>query len=96
MLYWLTGTAHSAGRLYYEAQRSGRGFASGERVEVPTGVAAFPREIVSTPRTWVEAYYNIVHWSEMPRGGHFAAMEEGELLVGDIRECFRPLRVVGR
>ncbi len=92
MLYWLTGTAHSAGRLYYEARRSGRSFAPGERVEVPTGVAAFPREIVGTPRAWAEPYYNIVHWSEMPRGGHFAAMEEGELLVADVRACFRPLR----
>jgi pimeloyl-ACP methyl ester carboxylesterase len=91
MLYWLTGTAHSAGRLYFEAQHSGRGFAPGERVEVPTGVAAFPREIIGTPRNWAEAFYNIVHWSEMPRGGHFAAMEEGELLTNDIRACFRPL-----
>jgi len=92
MLYWLTGTAHSAGRLYYEARKSGRSNASGERVEVPTGVAVFPREIVGTPRNWAEPWFNIVHWTEMPRGGHFAAMEEGELLVADIRDCFRPLR----
>jgi microsomal epoxide hydrolase len=92
MLYWLTGTAHSAGRLYFETQRSGRGFAAGERVDVPTGVAAFPAEIVSTPRAWAERYYNIVQWSEMPRGGHFAALEEGGLLVDDVRACFRTVR----
>ena len=93
MLYWLTGTAHSAGRLYYEAQQAGRGLDAGARVEVPTGVADFPREIVRTPREWAEPYYNVVHWSEMPRGGHFAAMEAGALLVDDVRACFRPLRV---
>lgn len=92
MIYWLTATAHSAGRLYYEAQQAGRGLAPGDRIEVPTGVADFPAEIVRTPRDWAEAFYNIVHWTEMPRGGHFAAMEEGGLLVEDVRTCFRPLR----
>jgi microsomal epoxide hydrolase len=92
MMYWLTGTAHSAGRLYYEARHSAGTFVAGKRVDVPTGVADFPKEIVRNPRSWAEPAYNIVHWTEMPRGGHFAAMEEGGLLVDDIRSCFRSLR----
>jgi microsomal epoxide hydrolase len=92
MLYWLTATAHSAGRIYYEATRAGT-FSPETRVEVPVGVAAFPHEILNAPRHWAEARANIVHWTDMPRGGHFAAFEEGELLVNDVREFFRPLRV---
>ena len=59
---------------------------------VPTGVAVFPKEIIFTPRRWAEAQYNIVRWTVMPRGGHFAALEEPELLVDDIRAFFRGLR----
>jgi hypothetical protein len=59
---------------------------------VPTGVAVFPGEPVRAPRAWVEAQCNLVHWNPMPRGGHFAAMEEPELLVEDIRTFFRSLR----
>jgi epoxide hydrolase len=91
MLYWLTGTAHSAARLYYEAEQSA-GFVPDRRVEVPVGVAAFPKEIIRVPRHWAEQLYNVTHWTEMPRGGHFAAFEEGGLLVADVREFFAPLR----
>jgi epoxide hydrolase len=91
MLYWLTRTAHSAGRLYYEAEHS-NGFVADTRVEVPTGVAAFPKEIIQTPRHWAEGRFNVVHWTDMPRGGHFAAFEEGGLLVDDVRTFFRALR----
>ena len=52
----------------------------------------FPAEVYRPPRSWVERQYNLVRWTEMPRGGHFAAMEEPELLVDDIRAFFRPLR----
>ena len=96
MLYWLTGTAHSAGRLYFESQQAGRMLGGDDRVTVPTGVAAFPKEIVRTPRAWAERHYAVSHWSEMSRGGHFAALEEPELLTTDIRECFRPLRRAAR
>jgi microsomal epoxide hydrolase len=93
MFYWTTATAHSAGRLYYEATKTGRfGLSSDPRIETPTGVALFPREIVRPPRSWVEARYNVTHWSEMPAGGHFAAMEEPELFVEDVRAFFRTLR----
>ena len=92
MLYWLTATAHSAGRLYYEADQTS-GFVPDQKVEVPIGFAAFPKEIIRSPRHWAEQRYDIRQWTEMPRGGHFAAFEEGDLLVGDVREFFRPLRV---
>ena len=92
MLYWVTATAHSSARLYYETQKSGRFGAPGERIEIPTGCAIFPKEIARPPRRWAERHYNVVHWSEQPQGGHFAALEEPELLVGDVREFFRPLR----
>jgi pimeloyl-ACP methyl ester carboxylesterase len=92
MLYWVTATAHSSARLYYETQKSGRFGTPGERIEIPTGCAIFPREIARPPRRWAERQYNVVHWSEQPSGGHFAALEEPELLVDDVREFFRPLR----
>jgi len=59
---------------------------------VPTGVALFPTEINRPPREWAERSYNIRRWTEMPSGGHFAAMEEPERLAQDIRDFFRPLR----
>jgi pimeloyl-ACP methyl ester carboxylesterase len=90
MLYWLTGTATSAARLYFEAFRGGLG--SSERINTPTGVARFPKELVRQPRAWIERRYNVVRWSNMPRGGHFAAMEQPELLAGDIAGFFRDLR----
>ncbi len=89
MLYWVTQSMPSAVRLYYESRRSGR---QSGRVEVPTAVAVFPGEIFFSPRKWVEARYNVTQWTEMPRGGHFAAMEEPELLVEDVRKFFRTLR----
>jgi microsomal epoxide hydrolase len=92
MLYWVTATAHSSARLYYETTKSGRFGTGGQRVEVPTGCAIFPREIARPSRRWAERNYNVVHWSEMKRGGHFAALEEPELLVADVQEFFRPLR----
>jgi microsomal epoxide hydrolase len=88
-IYWVTGTAASSTRIYYEnrvaAPRPGR-------VEVPTACALFPKEITTPPRKWVEARYNLVRWTEMPRGGHFAALEQPELLVDDVRAFFRTLR----
>ncbi len=90
-VYWLTGTAGSSARLYYEAARSR---VPGPPVPstAPTGVAVFPAEIASPVRWLAEQSNNIVHWSEFGRGGHFAAMEEPDLLIGDVREFFRPLR----
>jgi len=90
-LYWLTGTAGSSARLYLEAARSG-GWGPPARSTVPTGVAVFPYEIAPPIRRFAELSNNIVHWSEFDRGGHFAAMEEPDLLVTDIRQFFRQLR----
>ena len=61
-------------------------------VGVPTGVARYPKEIVRFPRSWVERSYNVTHWAEMPRGGHFAAMEQPELFTDDVRSFFRTVR----
>jgi microsomal epoxide hydrolase len=90
-LYWLTGTAGSSARLYYET-RQARGWNPVARSDVPTGVAVFPREIAPAIRRFAEESDNITHWSEFDRGGHFAAMEVPDLLTGDVREFFRPLR----
>jgi len=90
-LYWLTATAGSSARLYYESARSGA-WGPPAVSTAPTGVAVFPREIAPPIRRFAEQSNNIVHWSEFDRGGHFAAMEVPDLLVGDVREFFRPLR----
>jgi pimeloyl-ACP methyl ester carboxylesterase len=88
-LYWVTGTITSSCRLYQEMAR-------GERVvpgPVPTGAALLPGELIRAPRAWAERRYpGLVHWSELPRGGHFAAMEVPDLLAEDVRRFFRPYR----
>ena len=89
--YWVTGTAGSAARLYYETF-SALPVMPAQRVEVPTGVARFPREIYRPPRAWVEAAFELRRWTVMPRGGHFAALEQPDLLVDDVRAFFRDLR----
>jgi hypothetical protein len=61
-------------------------------VAVPTACADFPKEIINSPRRWMEAQYNITRWTRMPRGGHFAALEQPDLLVADIRAFYRDLR----
>lgn len=92
MLYWVTGTINSSMRLYYESNGPGRQTPYPARIGTPTGHALFPAEIVRTPRPWAEQVYNIVRWTRMPRGGHFAAMEQPALFVDEVREFFRPLR----
>ena len=99
-LYWVTQTINSSTRLYYETMHNpalGGGLGEGRRdpvfkVTVPTGAAIFPGEIYTPPRSWVENAYNIKRWTEMPAGGHFAAMEEPAALIDDIRAFFRSLR----
>ncbi len=89
MLYWATASAASSARLYWESFTV---FGGGEPVELPTGVAAFPKEIIRAPRSWCEPTYNITHWTTMPRGGHFAAFEQPELFVDDVRAFFATVR----
>ncbi len=94
MLYWLTATAGSAARIYYErAHLQGEWAARpAEPSTAPTAVALFPAELQIPLRHKAERTENIVRWTEFERGGHFAAMEEPELLVGDVRAFFRQLR----
>ncbi len=92
MIYWVTQSITSSARLYYESMRSGTFGPSDERLEVPTAVALFPRELFHPPRAWVERHYNLVRWTPMPSGGHFAALEEPERLVDDVRAFFKTLR----
>jgi hypothetical protein len=92
MLYWVTRTAASSARLYWESRRSGVWTERPDFVSVPTGVARYPKEeILRFPRPWVEQQYHVTHWAEMPRGGHFAAMEQPELFVDDLRAFVRGL-----
>ena len=92
MLYWVTQTAPSSARLYYESRQRPLSLSRSNRVEPPVAVAVFPKEIAMPPRALAERGLNIARWTEMPKGGHFAAMEQPELLAKDLREFFRPLR----
>jgi pimeloyl-ACP methyl ester carboxylesterase len=93
MVYWVTRTFTSSARLYWETMHSGVLREPLQNVDVPTGVARFPKEeILRFPRSWVEQRYHVTHWVDMPRGGHFAAMEEPELFVDDLRTFFRTVR----
>ena len=91
-IYWVTQTIGSSVRMYKENQSSVWEMAAGEKVATPAGMAMFPQEIARPPREWAERSYDVRRWAEMPRGGHFAALEEPELLAQEIREFFRPLR----
>jgi pimeloyl-ACP methyl ester carboxylesterase len=88
MLYWVTGTIASSVRLYREALLADARGEAPAYVDVPTGVARFPKEPLRYPRSWVERRYNVTHWVDMPRGGHFAAMEQPALFAGDVRTFF--------
>ena len=92
MIYWVTQTIRSSMQLYFESRERPLRLSRGNRVTPPVAVALFPKEIPMPPRSLAERGYNIVRWTEMPKGGHFAAMEQPELLAADIREFFRPLR----
>ena len=91
-IYWVTQTISSATRLYYEADHNPWSVPEGEPIQVPCGVAVFPRDLSVPPREWAERSFNVQRWTEMPSGGHFPTLEEPELLAQDIRAFFRPLR----
>jgi pimeloyl-ACP methyl ester carboxylesterase len=92
MTYWVTETANSSTRLYFETRERPLQLSAANRVKPPVAVAIFPKEIAMPPRELAERGYNITRWTVMPRGGHFAAMEQPGLLAKDLREFFRPLR----
>jgi pimeloyl-ACP methyl ester carboxylesterase len=89
-LYWLTTTAVSSARLYWESKLA---FFAPKGVALPTAVSVFPDEIYAAPRSWAEkAYPNLIHYNRLPKGGHFAAWEQPELFTSELREAFRSLR----
>ena len=88
-IYWFTGTSGSAANVYYEDTQTGAGYREINN-PTPTGVAVFPEDFRSV-RSFAERSNNIVHWTEMPRGGHFAASETPDLLIDDIRTFFGSL-----
>src|SRR5262249_15116093 len=86
-LYWVTQTITSSMRLYWEHMH---GAEPSTPVTVPTGIGRYPKEPLRFPRAWVEQRYNVVHWVDMPRGGHFAAMEQPDLFAADLATFFGP------
>jgi pimeloyl-ACP methyl ester carboxylesterase len=93
MLYWATGAIGSSFWPYYARMHGPWPIPEGARIAVPTGYAQFPKEILRPPRSVAErSYGNIQRWTEMDKGGHFAALEQPEALAREIREFFRPLR----
>jgi pimeloyl-ACP methyl ester carboxylesterase len=92
-LFWFTGTAISAARLYWENARAGISFFATKGVKLPVGCSVFPDEMYVTPRSWAEkAYPNLIHFNKLPKGGHFAAWEQPEFMISEIRETFKSLR----
>lgn len=92
MIYWVTGTIHASMRQYAGHRSRPPAAVRPVRIDVPTGVADFPKEVVRAPRSAVERKFDLVQWTEMSSGGHFAAMEEPAALVEDVRAFFRKLR----
>jgi pimeloyl-ACP methyl ester carboxylesterase len=89
-LYWLTKTAVSSARLYWESKLA---FFAPKGVTIPTAVSVFPDEIYAAPRSWAEkAYPNLVHYNRLPKGGHFAAWEQPEAFTSELRAAFSTLR----
>jgi pimeloyl-ACP methyl ester carboxylesterase len=94
-LYWLTNTAISSARLYWDTTQisTGGGFFDVRGVTIPVAVSAFPDEIYAAPRSWAErAYPNLIHYNRLDKGGHFAAWEQPQLFVSEMRTAFRSLR----
>jgi pimeloyl-ACP methyl ester carboxylesterase len=89
-LYWLTNTAVSSARIYWENKLA---FFAPKNVAIPVAVSAFPDEVVQTPRSWTErAYPNLIYYNKVDKGGHFAAWEQPELFSSEVRAAFRSLR----
>ena len=88
MLYWLPGNGASSGRLYWESFND-RSF---DKVLVPTCVSVFPKEIFRPSRRWAEPHYDIRYWNELDKGGHFAAFEQPEVFVNELRTAFKQFR----
>jgi pimeloyl-ACP methyl ester carboxylesterase len=96
MIYWVTHTIRSSFGYYREVTTPTLKRPPTQRIEVPTAFACFPKDIPGStpPRSLAERYMRVERWTQMPRGGHFAALEEPELLVEDLRAFFRPFRAL--
>ncbi len=92
MIYWVTETISSSARLYYEDSHMAPQLQPGRHIDVPAGVATFPKDLTQPPRELGERFLRVERWTEMPRGGHFAALEEPELLAKDIWAFFHDLK----
>jgi len=89
-LYWLTNTSIPAARLYWESKLA---FFAPKNIPIPTAVSAFPDELYQAPRSWTEkAYPKLIYYNQVPKGGHFAAWEQPQLLVSELRAAFKSLR----
>jgi pimeloyl-ACP methyl ester carboxylesterase len=92
-LFWLTNTAISAARLYWENGQTGMSFFAVKGVKLPVAVSVFPDELYEAPRSWVErAYPKLMHYNKVAKGGHFAAWEQPQLLAQEVRAGFKSLR----
>ena len=94
-LYWLTNTAISSARLYWDTTQisNGAGFFDPRGIKIPVAVSAFPDEIYQAPQSWTEkAYPKLIHYNRLPKGGHFAAWEQPVAFTAELRTSFRPLR----
>lgn len=91
-LYWLTQTIHSSIRMYHEISNNPLKFGKDDFVKIPVGYAMFPKEIPTPPRDYIEKGFNIVHWTEMSKGGHFPALEQPKLLADDMIRFFKKLK----
>jgi pimeloyl-ACP methyl ester carboxylesterase len=93
-LYWLTNTAISSARLYWDnSHHPTGGFFDVRGIKIPVAVSAFPDELYQAPRSWAEqAYPKLIHYNKLPKGGHFAAWEQPAFFVSEMRESFRSLR----
>ncbi|QRN95316.1 epoxide hydrolase [Archangium violaceum] len=92
-LYWLTDTAASSARIYWQnSQGKPSGFSAG-RIELPMAATIFPRELYRAPRSWAEAMWpHLLYWGEVDKGGHFAAFEQPALFADELRKAFRAIR----
>jgi len=89
MFYWLNNAGASSARLYWESFNN----ANMDPIDMPVGCSIFPHEIFRSSRRWAEKRFsNLIHWNELERGGHFAALEQPEAFTAEVRTCFRTLR----
>ncbi|MEL7285065.1 MAG: epoxide hydrolase [Pseudomonadota bacterium] len=94
-LYWMTASAASSARLYWERAQSNTG--DQETIDLPVGYSLFPKEITQTPKSWAESYFNnLVYFNTPERGGHFAASEQPDLFVKEVRDCFARIEDIQR